>query len=59
MVPRGIAHVSKINEKWIRNDHKLICQNNTQKVVNMAPELVQNGAQVGSKIDEQWVARGT
>ena len=41
------------------NDHNLSCQNNTQKVVNMAPTLVQNGAQVGSQIDQKWVPRGT
>ena len=46
---------SKIDQKSMKNgsenDHNLSCQNNTQKVVNMAPKLVQNGAQVGSKID--------
>ena len=31
----------------------------SEKVVNMAPELAQNGAQVGTKIDEKWVPRGT
>ena len=53
---------SKIDQKSMKNgsenDHNLSCQNNTQKVVNMAPKLVQNGAQVGSKIDEKWVPRG-
>ena len=27
----------------------------SEKVVNMAPELAQNGAQVGTKMDEKWV----
>jgi hypothetical protein len=31
----------------------------SEKVVNMVPELAQNGAQVGTKIDEKWVPRGT
>ena len=31
----------------------------SEKVVNMAPELAQNGAQVVTQIDEKWVPRGT
>ena len=46
---------SKIDQKSMKNgsenDHNLSCQNNTQKVVNIAPKVSQNGAQGGSQID--------
>ena len=31
----------------------------SEKVVNMAPELAQDGPRVGTKIDEKLVPRGT
>ena len=49
--PGGWNIDQKSMKNGSENDHNLSCQNNTQKVVNMAPKLVQNGAQVGSKID--------